>query len=133
MRWTGLAVLALALGGCAAAPGSGPTAPPTTAPPTVVDDALAACRLALPGQDVVSATESTVDSLRAWGYGGPVAKHPLANAFPSAAPTDDAMWCWTRQAADDYVAWGVWGTTAVRAIGLVGPTTTIPSGPPIIP
>jgi hypothetical protein len=102
-----------------------------TTPPT---DALALCRQALSGRDVVSGTWATVADLRDWGYGGPVLKQPMIDAFPGAAPTDQAAWCWTKNAPDSFTAWGVRASDAVQlAITVNGPTSTIPSGEPRIP
>jgi hypothetical protein len=120
---------------CAAGPV--PTGQPTTAPsdgarPAAV--ALSACRVALPGHDVVSGAWTTVGALRTWGYGGPKPTRPLRNAFPAAKPTEPAAWCWTKEAADRYTAWGVHAPGgALRAITVTGPTTTTPSGEPRIP
>jgi hypothetical protein len=108
----------------------GPARPPTTGPA----DALALCRRALPDSDVVSGTWTTVGSLREWGYGGPVQQRPLADAFAGTAAAQAAVWCWTREAADSYTAWGVLGPGSTdRAITVNGPTRQTPSGPPIIP
>ena len=97
-------------------------------------DPRALCRQALPDRDVVSATVTTVGNLRAWGYGGPVQKHPLGNVFPSAAPSDPAVWCWTRDAVDSYTAWGAHAPDAAgRAITVIGPTDQIPVGAPVVP
>jgi len=100
-------------------------------PPT---DALALCRQALPGRDVVSGTWATVADLRNWGYGGPVQKQPLLNAFQGAAPTDQAAWCWTKGGQDSFTAWGVAAPNAARlAITVNGPNSAVPSGEPRIP
>jgi len=140
---------AVAPGGSASptASSSSPTPSPTPSPPpsssSQVDhstsatsraDAFALCRQALPGRDVVSGTWTTVGDLRSYGYSGPVARHPLAGAFPSAAPSDQAAWCWTKDAPDSYTAWGARTPGDVRrALTVNGPTDTTPSGPPIVP
>ena len=124
-----------AVGGCAhpVVTGTAPLLTPSS-PPATPSSALALCQHALPGRDVVSGTWTTVDDLRTWGYGGPVQKRPLATAFPGVAADAQAAWCWTRQAADDYTAWGVpTDGAAVKAINLMGPVTTTPSGRPSIP
>jgi hypothetical protein len=116
---------------------SGTTARPPTghpSPPGQGSDALAFCRLALPGQDVVSGTWTTVGDLRAYGFSGPVRRTPLATAYPSAPASDRAAWCWTRDTPDSYTAWGARAPDdAQRAVTVNGPTDTTPSGPPIIP
>jgi hypothetical protein len=133
----------VALSGCAGAADT-PTQPVQTQPvpvqkgppPTLgtATDAFALCLRALPDRHVVSAEWTTVGDLRAWGHGGPVQQRPLSKAFPGAAPEEPAVWCWTQEAADSVTAWGVHGSDpAERAIGIVGPTGTIPSGPPVIP
>jgi hypothetical protein len=126
-----LAVL-VGLGGCAhnsdANTGSRPAVSATAADP------LTLCRQALPDRDVVSAEWTTVGDLRTWGYGGPVQQHPMGTAFPASGADDRAIWCWTREAADSYTAWGVHPPDgAARAIGIMGPTEMTPSGPPVIP
>jgi hypothetical protein len=103
--------------------------------------ALVLCRDALPRRQVVSGAWTTVDNLRGWGYGGPVQQHPLSGAFPSAAPSDQAAWCWTRDAPGTYTAWAVRAPDGARhamTISQIGatdstPTETMPSGPPIVP
>ena len=107
---------------------------PSRSTSAATTDPLVQCRLALPGRDVVSATRTTVGDLRAWGYGGPVQKHPLGSVFPSAAPSEPAIWCWTRDATDSYTAWGAHARDAAgRAITVIGPTDQVPVGPPKIP
>jgi hypothetical protein len=141
MRRTLLPLMAIAVllgsGACADQTDTGTAAPsgPTTPTETIPTGALALCQRALPDRDVVSGTWTTVGDLRTWGYGGPVQKRPLATAFPGAAADARAAWCWTRQAADDYTAWGVPAPdgTPVQAIDLMGPMNTNPSGPPVIP
>ncbi len=97
-------------------------------------DPSALCRRALPGHLVVSATWTTVGEVRSWGYGGPVQKRPLSAAFASAAPGDQAAWCWTRESRESYTAWAVRAPAdAVRAITVNGPTEVTPAGPPRIP
>jgi hypothetical protein len=110
-----------------------PTATATTSTSTPTT-ALALCRDALAGRDVVSGTWATVGDLRSWGYGGPVPTRPLRDVFAAAAPTDPAAWCWTKDAPDSYTAWGVRAHDAPQhAITVVGPTAVTPSGPPRIP
>jgi len=128
-----LAVL-VALAGCAGdrntSSGTGSDAS-TQATPT---DAIVLCRQALPDRDVVSGIWTTVGDLRTWGYGGPVQKRPMGDAFVPSAPTEPAAWCWTREAVDSYTAWGVHvPDAAARAITVTGPTDVIPTGPPVIP
>jgi hypothetical protein len=107
-----------------------PAEPPTTSP----TDAFALCRQVLPGRDVVSGTWTTVGDLRGYGYSGPVARHPLADAFPMAAPSDEAAWCWTKNAPDSYTAWGARTPDGARqALTVDGPTETTPAGPPLVP
>lgn len=139
MRRTVLPLVAIAVlaaaGACAGRSGTaGPTAPssPTTTSPT---SALALCQRALPDRDVVSGTWTNVGDLRTWGYGGPVQHRPLATAFPGPGDDAPAAWCWSRQAADNYTAWGVLAPDgpAIRAVNLIGPMSGTPSGPPRIP
>lgn len=141
MRRTALPLIAIAVlaavGACAPTSGPGGTVAPT-APiggSTTPTSVLALCRRALLDRDVVSGTWTTVGDLRTWGYGGPVQKRPLATAFPGPGDDAPAAWCWTRQAAGNYTAWGVLAPDgpAVRAINVIGPTSTTPSGPPRIP
>jgi hypothetical protein len=132
-----LAALA-AVAGCGQPVKTGTTPPPTITPSvtaTVVPhDALDLCKQALPGRDVVSGSATTVGALRDWGYGGPVAHHPLATVFATAAPTATAAWCWTKEAADSYTAWGVLAPGSVaQAINITGPIDQPPSGAPVIP
>jgi len=128
-----LAVL-VGLGACAhdsdTNAGTGPTVSTDVSTPATTTDSLVLCRQALPDRVVVSATRTSVGDLRTWGYSGPVQKRPLANVFPSAASSDPAAWCWTKEAVDSYTAWGVHGLdTAQRAITARGPTDVIPAGP----
>jgi hypothetical protein len=130
------AVLALlvGLGGCTRDRDTSPGTGLDASTPATTTDPLGLCRQALPDRDVISATRTTVGDLRAWGYSGPLQKHPLGNAFPASAPTEPAAWCWTREAVDSYTAWGVHAPDlAERAITVTGPTDEIPAGPPIIP
>jgi hypothetical protein len=109
-----------------------PAATITTPPPATT--ALALCRQALASRDVVSGTWTTVSDLRSWGYSGPVQQRPLRDVFASAAPTDPAAWCWTKDAPDSYTAWGVRpNDTPQHAITVTGPTTVTPTGRPVIP
>jgi hypothetical protein len=121
----------MATGSCAAA-----TAPDRAGHSTAAassGDALTVCRQALPSLHVVSGTWTTVGELRSWGY-GPMDRHPLADAFPSAGPADQAAWCWTIDAPDSYTAWGVRTPHgAQRAMTVTGPTKNIPSGAPVVP
>ena len=135
-RFAGFALIPLlAAASCASTPGAeqgGSTTHSTVT--TSPADALALCRQALPGRDVVSGTWATVGDLRSWGYGGPVQKQPLLNVFQGAAPTDQAAWCWTKNAPDSFTAWGVKAPNGAQlAITMNGPTSTIPSGAPLIP
>jgi hypothetical protein len=103
--------------------------------------ALVLCRDALPSRQVVSGAWTTVDALRGWGYGGPVQNRPLSDAFPSAVPSDQAAWCWTRDAPHTYTAWAVRapdGAVHAMTISEIGatdstPTEPTPSGPPLVP
>jgi hypothetical protein len=129
-------VLLIGLGGCAAPRGSstGPGAGPDTTTPATPTDPLVLCRQALPDRNLVSGTWTTVGDLRTWGYGGPTQTHPLADVFPALGPAAPAAWCWTREAADTYTAWGVQSPDhAERALTVVGPTKETPAGPPVIP
>ena len=131
------AVLALLIGleACArdSDAGTGPTVSTDLSTPATATDCLcSAGRLCRPV--VVSATRTSAGDLRTWGYSSPVQKRPLANVFPSAASSDPAAWCWTREAVDSYAAWGVHAPeTAQRAATVNGPTDMIPAGPPLIP
>jgi hypothetical protein len=127
--------MVIAVTSCAtnAKSGLGGTGLPSTDHSTPAD-AFALCRQAFPGREVVSGTWTTVRDLRRYGYGGPVARHPLADAFPSAAPSDQAAWCWTKDAPDSYTAWGARAPDDIRrALTVSGPTNRTPSGPPIVP
>jgi hypothetical protein len=110
-----------------------PSRPPVVpVPPTPT--ALALCRQVLPGRDVVSGTWTTVGDLRTWGYSGPVQRRPLQAVFANASPADQAAWCWTKNSADSYTAWGARANDEPqRAITVIGPTTVTPSGSPRIP
>ena len=131
-----VSALLIGLGACArdSDAGTGPTVSTDLSTPATATDSLVLCRQALPDRMVVSATRTSVGDLRTWGFSGPVQKRPLANVFPSAASSDPAAWCWTREAVDSYTAWGVHAPeTAQRAVTVHGPTDVIPAGPPLIP
>ena len=90
--------------------------------------------MALLNREVVSGVRTTVGDLRNWAYGGRVQQHPLRDLFPSSSSTAPAVWCWTKESADSFTAWGVHEhDAAVPAITATGPTNEIPAGPPVIP
>lgn len=75
-------------------------------PPAATSAADGLCRSAL-GDAVLSEIPTTVGEARATRYGPPT-YHPVPNAFPNAASTDKAAWCWVattqngRVKADSY-------------------------------
>jgi hypothetical protein len=121
----------LGLGACHAALGTSATNEAASNPE---HSAMSICRDALPGEHVVSATQTTVRSVRAWGYMGPVQRHPLRNAFAGAAGDERAVWCWTRdgpRTVNAYAAHPRYG--AVHAITIEGPQRGTPHGSPNVP
>jgi hypothetical protein len=66
---------------------------PRPASPAATGAANALCRSAL-GDAVLTEIATTVGEARATRYGPPTYR-PVPNAFPGAASTDQAAWCWT--------------------------------------
>ena len=126
-------VIAAAACSCAASAGAvGIGSAGGSATPTSSGGALAVCREELPGRDVVSGTWTTVGGLRSWGYGGPVAKRPLADVFPTASAAGQAAWCWTKNAPHVYTMWGArahdGSQLAIKMTEAGGQADTAPSG-----
>jgi hypothetical protein len=103
------------------------------------DAAETACRRAL-GSAVVSAAATTVGDVRALSLGP--APAPEARAFPGAADSSPAAWCWTAAAGSEsaspgatgstYTAWAVGPSgAAIKLVSIAGQTAT-PSGPPVV-
>lgn len=102
------------------------------------------CLSALPGKQVVSATQTTVGAIRAHTIGPPSGGSPdapAAHAFPGLPANSPAAWCWTTTPAagpaaggSDFEAWGATRGEAVAFVGLVNPPGPgVPSGPPSFP
>ncbi|HUI49872.1 MAG TPA: hypothetical protein VL119_14340 [Acidimicrobiia bacterium] len=95
--------------------------------------ALQMCRRALGARTVLNAKLASVQEVRSLqvGPGG----YPAPKAFPNAAPTGPAAWCWTGRPSD-YVLFAVGsGGTKTRVEGLHGAVFTSPpaAGPAPIP
>ncbi|NYI41000.1 hypothetical protein BKA03_001119 [Demequina lutea] len=81
---------------------------------------------------------ATVDEFRAYQYGGPVAKVPLADAFPGVPGDTRGAWCGTKESSDVSHWWAVVaGHEPVTFMTVQGPSEGIAHGlvvgPPQIP
>lgn len=106
--------------------------------PARVSTAETLCRAALPDQPVVAWADSTVGELRAYHYGGPVARNPLKTEFPGLPASQRAAWCWVPRGTLTMSIWGVTSGSAALAISVTGPRGENLSrghmqGPPRIP
>ena len=65
---------------------------------------------------------TTVGQLRAYQYGGPIARHPLTRAFPGQAADQPAAWCLLRAGSHSSTLWGTIASGQHgRAITVSGP------------
>ena len=108
----------------------------SSAQPTVTSAEI--CRAALPHQPVVAWADTTVGGLRAYQYGGPVARLPLHTRFPGVPADRRAAWCWVRQGPQTESIWGATpGGPTARAITVTGPGPSHARGlkrePPQVP
>lgn len=110
---------------------SGPTA--STIPATPED----LCAAALPHRTLIAWGAGRVGDFRAYNYGPPGHKPPLAKAFPGVADQVIGAWCATRSGMTS-IWWAVvWQRKPQRAITLVGPGGDVHrewvDGPPQVP
>jgi hypothetical protein len=91
--------------------------------------AAALCRSVAPAP-FFNAQAASVGEVRGLTYGPRVT--PLVKAFPKAAPTAFAAWCWARKDLDSYIAYvaGPEGTRVVvgEANGIAPPSPGSPAG-----
>jgi len=92
--------------------------------------ASALCKAAL-GDAYLSASLTTVGEIRDWGH-GPTNERPAENAFPGIADSEPAAWCWTGT-PDHATDYGVAHGQAVKLMTVIGPNSSTPSGPPLVP
>lgn len=117
------------LAACTAGPAetSKSPGPPNPVTPTAAEKL---CQTALPGLDVRSAGPMTsVGELRKYEM-GPVATHPLADAFPNESADASGTYCWTATASgfEGYAVSA--GGTAIK-VGSSNLPSPTPSGAPI--
>lgn len=91
--------------------------------------ATAGCGTALTGMDVVGQTTTTVGEVREWRVGP---GRQRLDAFPEAAASATAYWCWVSDGTRTYTAYGVHGQDKVL-LGTEHGLATPPAGAPAIP
>lgn len=134
---TRLVALACIVAACTAPTAHTATENKRSSPPPTVSSAEI-CRAALPHRPVVAWADTTVGGLRAYQYGGPVARLPLQTRFPRVPAGQRAAWCWVRQGPQTDSIWGATlGSPARRAITITGPGKNrargLMRGPPRVP
>ena len=124
-----------ALAGAVGARASGCPAPATFPDAARHDPALASsardtCRRTFPGQVVLGWASTTVDQMRAYQFGGPVAHRPLRDVFPASPGTRRGAWCLLRDTSASASLWAALGPAQrKRAITVSGPGATHHLGP----
>jgi hypothetical protein len=140
-RWAQVLAAMLALTACSAPSTPLPTAsvseqasPTASSTATVMKGppppltAKEVCGVALPQQKLLGWGTTTVGDLRAYHYGPPRMKPPLARSFPG-VPDDAAGYvCVTRAGTDASAWWGVVDRTAAHAVTVNGPGEGQPLG-----
>ncbi len=80
------------------------------------------CGAAFAGGTLLGWTKTYVGDLRAYQYGGPVARVPLRSSFAGQPPTTRGAWCLVRRGPASASLWGVVpGLRPVRAMTVTGP------------
>ena len=64
------------------------------------------CGEVFPAAVLLGWSPSTVGQLRAYQYGGPIARHPLTRAFPGRTAHQPAVWCLLRVGPHSSTLWG---------------------------
>ncbi len=105
--------------------GAGSSTAAPTAAQTMCEDALGT------GTVLSSGPVTTVGELRSLTVG--LGYRPAKNAFPGAADSAPAAYCWTRSGSDLYDSYGVSDTGASVKLASIGGVPDVPSGPPVVP
>ena len=96
------------------------------------------CVRTFPRRTVLGWDTATVAQLRAYQFGGPIAHHPMGDAFRGTPVDHVGVWCLLKDATNASSLWGaVAGNEPRRAITVTGPGEGHfrgqMAGPPLVP
>ena len=103
-------------------PGTADSTPLVVAKPDAALSPRRICEGAFGSYDLLDWAPGTVANFRAYQFGGPVAKVPLAHVFPNVPDNTRGAWCGTKDGAEATHWWAVVvGHDAASAITIRGP------------